>query len=538
LLSYAYDAVGNRTSVSDNFGVSVTSSYDARDLLTARTWEGLGPDSARIEFDYDALGRATQVRRFADDSGLQLVARSTFAFDARWRETDRTHWDALDNILADYDYAYDLADRLISESHHGQTSSYDYDVIDQLLGATHSGQADESYQFDSNGNRIGSGYVVGPNNQILADGTFDYTYDAEGNLATKTELATGYVTTYTYDHRNRLILLREQSPGGILLKEFTFVYDVFDRRIAQFVDPDGAGLLPAQTSRYVYDGEHVWADFDGGGVIVARYLHGDQLDEILARYRPGQGTAWYLTDHLGTVRDIVDATGAVIQHIDYDSFGNIVFQSAPLFGDRYAFTGREWDAAAGLYYYRARYYDPALGRFISQDPIQFAAGDSNLYRYVSNSPLNATDPLGLAEVTEYALILALIVYPIASAPQKCFIKTLTGEMLIGKAVDTTLAAFFGLPAAGGVPYLEIVAATLVCSPYWPVIFSVAGFSLLYVLSKAHLDKIPFTAIAKHVGRSFFFTWGRRVGDDVGGHVCGTDAIDYSMKAVRRRWWNG
>ena len=78
----------------------------------------------------------------------------------------------------------------------------------------------------------------------------------------------------------------------------------------------------------------------------------------------------------------------------YGAFGNVVVETNPSAGDRFKFTGREFDATTGLYYYRARYYDPALGRFTSQDPLGFGAGDANLYRYGSNDPLRYTDPTG------------------------------------------------------------------------------------------------------------------------------------------------
>jgi RHS repeat-associated protein len=130
-------------------------------------------------------------------------------------------------------------------------------------------------------------------------------------------------------------------------------------------------------------------------------VFGDSVDELIARYRSGEGTAWHLADHLGTVRDIVDASGTLIDHFDYDSFGNVIAETNLAAGDRYKFTGRELDAETGLYYYRARYYAPGIGRFISEDPIAFAGGDANLYRYVGNRPLTATDPSGLALV-DYA----------------------------------------------------------------------------------------------------------------------------------------
>jgi len=207
-------------------------------------------------------------------------------------------------------------------------------------------------------------------------------------------LATGVVSRYTYDHRNRLVRFEQHSAGGILLAEAEYVYDVFDRRIVKSVDPDGAGPQPRQETRFAYDGLNVWADFDAMNRVIARYLHGEGLDNLLARWRASDGTAWYLTDHLGTVRDIVDAAGAIINHLDYDSFGRLLSQTNALAGDRFGFTGREYDPELDLYFYRARYYDPQQGRFVSQDPLGFAAGDSNLYRYVANAPLTARDPMG------------------------------------------------------------------------------------------------------------------------------------------------
>jgi RHS repeat-associated protein len=243
-------------------------------------------------------------------------------------------------------------------------------------------------------------------------------------MVTKTEIATGNVTTYTYDHRNRLTKIEEKSSGGILLKELSFVYDVEDRRIVETIDADGEGLQAAQTTRFVYDSDHVWADFDQNGTIKARYLYGDNVDQLLARYRPGEGTAWYLTDHLGTVRDIVNAAGSLIDHIDYDSFGRILAETNVLFGDRYKFTGREFISESGLYYYRARWYNPATGRFLSTDPIGFSAGDANLYRYVANSPLGAVDPSGQLALVEYAKKLGrgAVGSIIASAMFRCFVQ--------------------------------------------------------------------------------------------------------------------
>ena len=127
-----------------------------------------------------------------------------------------------------------------------------------------------------------------------------------------------------------------------------------------------------------------------------RYLYGLAVDQIIARTSSSGVTAWYMTDQLGSVRDVVSTSGTVLDHIVYGSFGNIISQTNSSNGDRFMFTGMEYDATTGIYYDHARYYDPTTGRFVSQDPKGFAAGDANLYRYVGNATTAATDPSGTA----------------------------------------------------------------------------------------------------------------------------------------------
>jgi RHS repeat-associated protein len=93
----------------------------------------------------------------------------------------------------------------------------------------------------------------------------------------------------------------------------------------------------------------------------------------------------------------VNTSGNALDHIRYSAFGRVTAETNPSNGDRFKFTGRDHDSESGLHYYRARYVEPAAGRFISLDPWGFNAGDPNLFRYVANSPVDAVDPSGLPE---------------------------------------------------------------------------------------------------------------------------------------------
>jgi RHS repeat-associated protein len=209
-------------------------------------------------------------------------------------------------------------------------------------------------------------------------------------MTSRSNTVTGVLTTYQFDHRNRLVSVLDYNPGGVVTQTVAFVYDAMNRRLAKTVN----GPQNTNVVRFLYNQDDSWADLDGSNAVIARYLHGARIDELLARSRASDGRGWYLTDHLGTVRDIANAAGAVVVHVDYSSFGQVLGVSNPGAVDRFLFTGRELDGETGLYFYRARYFSPQLARFISEDPIGFAGKDWNLYRYAINSPANYRDPSG------------------------------------------------------------------------------------------------------------------------------------------------
>ncbi len=152
---------------------------------------------------------------------------------------------------------------------------------------------------------------------------------------------------------------------------------------------------PRRCGGRCYDGQTPLLDFNGSGTLTARYLSvPGAIDELLAR-QTASGVAWYLDDRQGSVKDLINNAGTVLDHVDYTAYGQVQAESAPSQGDRFKYAGMEYDAAINLYYDRRRYYDPATGRFIGQDPSGFAGGDPDLYRYTNNEPSGGIDPTGL-----------------------------------------------------------------------------------------------------------------------------------------------
>ena len=398
LLTYTYDAVNNMLTVTDSIDGQVSGleayTYDALDRVTRLTQSGNGIAEKRVDFAYDVASQMTGSTRYADLAGSQLVAQSDYTFDLAGRLTNLSH--SRDSVvIADYRWDYDAANRIIRFTSPDGTSDYNYDDRNQIIGSDHSYQDNEGYSYDNNGNRTNPGYETGDNNRLLSDGTYTYTYDAEGNRITRTEVATGEVTEYVWDYRNRLTGVVTKDDAGNVIQDVEYGYDVYDRRIEKTVDPDGGdGPESEQTERFVYDGDHIALVFDENGEQTHRYLHGPQIDQVLAEEVANGEVRWALADNQGTIRDVIDSDGNVIEHITYDSFGQITSETNPEIDFRFGYTGREFDEETGQYYYRARYYDAGVGRFISEDSIGFSAGDTNLYRYVFNNSTNYIDPSG------------------------------------------------------------------------------------------------------------------------------------------------
>ena len=199
-----------------------------------------------------------------------------------------------------------------------------------------------------------------------------------------------FCTYYSYDQENRLT--RIDYPDS---DYSTYKYDALGRRIEKR-DTDGA------ISRYVYDGYNMVAEYDGNNNKVASYVQDLGVDSPISMYR-GAEMYWYHKDALGSVYQLTDSDENIDQSYDYSAFGKINTETGALINP-FTYTAREYEQDSGLYYYRARYYDASIGRFLGRDPLFERALQErfysrldqvlNSYSYVKNNPINLIDPSG------------------------------------------------------------------------------------------------------------------------------------------------
>jgi RHS repeat-associated protein len=227
-------------------------------------------------------------------------------------------------------------------------------------------------------------YTYNSANELTSSTAGSYTYDANGNT-----LSEAQGRSFTWDFENRLVQAVVPGTNG---GTTTFKYEPFGRRIQK------SG--PLGTTNYLYDGisfrPNVIEEVDGSGSVLAKYLHGNAADDPLSELVSGT-TSYYEQDGLGSPTSLSSLSGTLSNTYSYDSFGKVI-ASTGIRANPFQFTGREFDPESGLYYYRARYYDPTSGRFIGEDPIRINGG-INYYVYVVNDPVDNDDPDGLkAEV--------------------------------------------------------------------------------------------------------------------------------------------
>jgi RHS repeat-associated protein len=388
-LTFSFDSVGNRTTTQDSQGGTLTAVYNADNLLTSKQFHDTNSDQLRIDLTYTSRNQVGTETRYSDDAGTNLVGTTSFTYDSTDRPTNIQHENATPSVIANYTYTYDLASRLSTETDNGTNITYSYDGDSELTDA-----GGTVYGYDLAGNRTMTGYSTGTGNELLNDGTWTYTYDHDGQMTEKSMGASATTWFYSYNNAGQMTSAIEDSQptGGTLLAQATFVYDAMGNRVEQDEYTQSSGLTTV--TRFAYDGQNVWADLNGSNQLQTRRVFLNGVDQVFARMDSSGNAAWYLGDHMGSIRVVMNSADTTTDVIGYDAFGNVTNESSSTFGDRYHWSGREFDALTGLQFNRNRYYSAPIGRWLTRDPLGFSARDPNLYRYAGNNPANLTDPSG------------------------------------------------------------------------------------------------------------------------------------------------
>jgi RHS repeat-associated protein len=345
VVTYTYDDGGQLASVTDWLENATSYTYDdAGNVLSASY-----PNGVTATYTYDDAGRLTSV---VNSQGETTLSSYTYTLDAVGNRTQMV----------------DLSG----------THSYEYDDLYRLTEVTYPNDDEVSYAYDANGNRTTmtvndtpTSYTYDDADQMTQAGGTSYTYDDNGNQTGRGD------DSFSYDYENRLT---QATVGGTTS---SFTYNGLGRRVSKTVGENttdyvwsNSGSLPV----VVYDGDY--------------YVYGLGL---IAKTDSQDSQLYYLADGLASTTGLTDDQGDVVGTYTYDVFGAIRSETGGQAND-YRFTGQQLDVASGLYYLRARYYDPASARFLTRDSFRgwFANPQSqNPYAYVTNNPVFYVDPMGL-----------------------------------------------------------------------------------------------------------------------------------------------
>jgi RHS repeat-associated protein len=419
----SYDLNGNVTGFVDRRGQTGTVSYDALNRPTGQTYQ----DGNTVAFAYDANGRPVHVVDsaggsfdFSYDGAGRLTSQATpfgtvqYSYDAAGRVLSRQvvgqsklmyAYDPAGNVLSaslgqpSATFGYDAGNRLINLTRsNGVASQYSYDPAGKLISLSHSGgqgiQIPLAYSYDAASNRSlfttnvalpqGATNVFDTAHRLTQNGATAYTYDDNGNVTSTTD-STG-TTTYAWDSRNRLHSI--SAPNG---EKTTFVYDFAGNLISQ----TDSGPTLNLTQNFVLDDLTNVAYINRNDGDSLSVLAGRAIDTHFGVVHTNGQVEYGLTDAQSSTVATVDQTGKVISPFSYEPYGKTTTPGNYPF----QFTGRV-PSAANLYYFRARYYSPCTGRFVSEDPLGFAGGNTLLYKYAGNNPTTRTDPTGLGACTK------------------------------------------------------------------------------------------------------------------------------------------
>jgi YD repeat-containing protein len=384
-LTFAYDGADRRTSVQDSLGGTLTSAYDAANRLTTREFGGASQTPLRFDLAYDNRNEVTTLAYYSDLAGTNVVGTTAYGYDDAGRVTAITLKNSSAATLSYYDYQYDGADRVTQESWSSTTAThtfsgthtYAYDAASQLTAADGT-----VYSYDGTGNRTMAGYSTGTGNELSNDGTWTYTYDAEGDLTQKSMGASATTVYYAYDLNDRLTSVRVTSDGTTNVTTATYTYDAAGRLVQEDEWQTGGSVV---TTRFAQDDTgQFWATVNTSNVVQRRYFRGDQVNDYVAQIDASNVLSWDLADRMLTVRDVVSSAGVVLTHEEYNAFGLIVSETDTTKAGNALFQGMWLDRPLVQYVTPNRVLNPLTDRWLQPDQTLFTAGDPNLYRVMGN----------------------------------------------------------------------------------------------------------------------------------------------------------